>query len=126
MTLSAFEAAVNQRNTKAFVDADPTWLTLITSTEVWHGGSKRMVDGAARTPQPFKIIYQGGDQIVTTSDGTTKKLDFVLVGYHNASVAVGDHWKEGKQTYQITEIEPWNGYEVKAKGITIGGNPSHG
>ena len=126
MTLADFELSVNRDNTEAFIDADPTWLALIPSVEVWAGGSKRFVDQAPRPLQPFKFIYPGGDQTVTTSDGTTKKLDFILVGNYNATVAVGDHWKEGQQVYRIEEVEPFNGYEVKAKGTTIGGNPLHG
>ena len=126
MTLAEFENEINQLNTAAFVDADLTWITLTPSVEVWHGGSKRWAAGSPRTAQKFKVIWPGGDQIVTTGDGTTKKLDFILVGYHNAQVAVGDHWEEGPQRYRVEEIEPWNGYEVKAKGVSIGGTPAHG
>lgn len=123
---AAFELAVNQMNTEAFIDADPSWITLIPATESWAGGSKRFVDGTPRIPQKFKVIWPGGDQTVTTSEGTTKKLDFILVGSPNAQVAVGDHWAEGKQRYRVEEVEPFNGYEVKAKGTSIGGTPSHG
>lgn len=126
MTLAEFENEINQLNTAAFVDADLTWINLVPNEPVWTGGSKRWVAGSPRPPQKFKVIWPGGDQIVTTSEGTTKKLDFILVGYHNAQVAVGDSWGEGPQRYRIEEIEPWNGYEVKAKGISIGGSPSHG
>ena len=123
---AAFELALNQFNTEFFIDADRTWITLIPSVEITNGGSKRWEDGPPRTIQKFKFIYPGGDQIVSTSEGTTKKLDFILVGLHTAEIAVGDHWSEGSQTYRIEEIEPFNGYERKAKGVTIGGNPAHG
>jgi hypothetical protein len=123
---AALELSVNQANTERFIDLDPTWITLIPSVEVWSGGSKRWVDGVPKAIQKFKFIWPGGDQVVTTSDGTTKKLDFVLVGLYNSSISVGDYWKEGTQTYRIEEVEPFNGYQVKAKGIFIGGTPAHG
>lgn len=117
---NAIELALHINGTRDFIDADPTLIVLIPEVLEWTGGSKRVTDGPARSAQKFKVIWPGGDQVVTTSEGTTYKLDFVLVAMPDAQVAVGDHWAEGKRRYRIFEIEPSNGYEVKAKGTMIG------
>jgi hypothetical protein len=118
--VNPIELALHIQGTQDFINSDPSVITLVPTTVTWHGGSKRESDLPARDPQTFKVIWPGGDQIVTTSQGSTYKLDFILVGMPDAQVAVGDHWSEGKRRYRIFEIEPANGYEVKAKGTMIG------
>lgn len=120
------ELAVHQASTRWFINCDPTIIVLRPEVITWHGGSQRIETGPARAAQSFKVIWPGGDQTVPTSDGSTKKLDFILVGKHDATVAVGDSWQEGEERYRIDEVEPFNGYEVKAKGTWIGKVPAHG
>lgn len=124
--MDAIELQLHIQGTQDFIDADPTDIVLTPSTESFVAGSKRMVDGSARPSQRFKVIWPGGDQTVVTSDGSTKKLDFILVGLPSVVVGVGDHWSIGEERYRITEIDPPNEYEVKAKGIWIGRVPSGG
>lgn len=122
-----FELALNRKLTRWFIASDPTILTLIPRvSEDRPGGAKRFMDGTPRDEQIFKVIYPGGDGIVITSDGTTRRFDFILVGDHDAELAIGDHWDEGDQHYVVEYVFPYNDYEVKGGGVTHGSNPDHG
>ena len=122
-----FEVAVNRKLTKWFIDTDPTSLILIPRTKQDRpGGSHRFVDGPAKDPQIVKMIYPGGDGIVVTADGKTRRFDFIIVGQHDADIAIGDHWTEGDQNYVIEYLFPFNDYEVKGGGVTHGSAPDHG
>jgi hypothetical protein len=54
----------------------------------------------------------------------TRRFDFVLVGEHDANVAIGDYWKVGNQEFRIEAVTPYNGWEVKAHGISHGPKPT--
>ena len=122
--LSTVELSIHRKGTQRFIDADPTEITLIPSTEVWSGGSKVYGSESPRQPQNFKIIWSGSqDGVVVKSEGTTRRFDFILVGTYDAEVAIGDHWNVGDQHFQVEWVAPANGYEVKAGGISHGNNP---
>lgn len=127
MGAAEFELAINRRLTDAFIATDPTTLVLIPNITVPRpGGAKRVLAGTPREPQDFKFIYPGGDGIVVTDGGTTRRFDFIVVGSFDAEVDIGDHWDEGTQHYQIDYVYAPNGYEVKAGGVTHGSKPDHG
>lgn len=122
--LSNIELSIHRKGTERFIDADPTEVTLTPTTEVWSGGSKTYGSETPRQPQNFKVIWSGSqDGIVVKSEGTTRRFDFILVGKHDAEVAIGDFWKVGNQHYQVEWVAPANGYEVKAGGTSHGSNP---
>lgn len=98
-------------------------ITLTPSHETFVGGTKTYVQDDPRTPQEFWLIWPAIDSIVVNSMGTTRKLDFILVGDWDAEVDIGDHWDRGSQKYVITWIAPFNGYEVKCGGVSIGEHP---
>lgn len=126
-TLRDYELAVNRKLTKWFIDRDPTSLILIPRVpQDRHGGSHRWVDGTPKNSQIFKIIYSGTDGIVVTSDGKTRRFDFVIVGEYDANIQIGDHWAEGDQQYVIEYLFPFNNYEIKGGGVTHGSKPAHG
>lgn len=123
MTGSTVELAVNRANTKRFIDVDPTEIVLIPRQEIWVAGSKRIGDVAPRIPQTFKIIWGGSSGITQTIEGTTRRFDFILVGEHDAVLAIRDHWLIGLQDNEIDYVFPANGYEVKAGGLSYGSKP---
>lgn len=124
--MNPVELAIHRKGTSQFIAKDSTELVLIPSGEVEINGSKSFVDSTPRIPQLFKFIYPGGNGVSITSDGITHKFDFILVGEYDATVAIGDHWAEGEQFYQIEWVAPYNEYEVKAGGTTHGANADHG
>ena len=126
MGLSATELLIHRLGTKQFIEKDFTTIVLIPSVKTTEYGTDTFTDGTPRLPQNFKMIYPGGDGIIPTGEGTTRRFDFILVGEYNAEVEIGDHWKEGEQFYQVEWVDPYNEYEVKVGGSSHGPDPDHG
>lgn len=123
MTALDTELAINQSNTLAFIAQDPTVITLTPRSDVWVAGSKKRVDQTPRAEQVFKVIWAPTTGIVSMSEGTTRRFDFVLVGAYNSVVAIGDHWLQSTQDNEIDYIFPFNGYEIKCGGSSYGSKP---
>ncbi|ACI12439.1 hypothetical protein PBI_DAMIEN_18 [Mycobacterium phage Damien] len=127
MGASDFELRINRKLTDWFISRDPSEITLQTRIKQNRpGGSHRWMAGPSRLPQSFKIIYPGGDGIVITAEGKTRRFDFIIVGSYDADLAIDDFWVEGDQKYVIEYLFPYNGYEVKGGGVTHGSEPNHG
>lgn len=130
MTASSAKLAINRKATAKFIADDPAAISLIYKIEQSRpGGAKAWIDGSPpRDPQDFKIIWPGGDGIVVTAEGKTRRFDFIIVGKYDAIMAIGDHWTQGEspQTYEIEYLFPYNGYEVKGGGVSHGSAPVHG
>jgi hypothetical protein len=127
MSSAAAKLAINRKATQRFIDDDPSDITLIPIvTENRPGGAKVRVDGTPKASQTFKFIYPGGDGIVVTAEGQTRRFDFILVGAYDADLSIGDHWTEGGQNYVVEYVLPFCDYEQKAGGVTHGAAPNHG
>lgn len=125
------EQEVMRDLTARFIANDPTDIQLTPVQKVPTGdGGYRNVPQVKRRSQQFKIINQGstnGKQ--TGADGTNTSFDFILLGKHDAVIAIGDTWTDAigdGTTWTVTGFLPGNGYEVKAtitaQGVkTIGG-----
>lgn len=125
------EQEVMRDLTARFIANDPTDIQLTPVQKVPTGdGGYRNVPQTKRRSQQFKIINQGstnGKQ--TGADGTNTSFDFILLGKHDAVIAIGDTWTDtigDGTTWTVTGFLPGNGYEVKAtitaQGVkTIGG-----
>lgn len=119
--LNATELQVNKELTHCFIMSDPTVVSLVPRGEVkTDSGGTKMRDHQPREPQQFKMIHQGGSLggKVTAEDGVNRRFDFVLVGEWDAIVEINDYWKnpdDPQEYWQVTGIEPYNGYEVKAE-----------
>lgn len=126
--MNAAELALHRKGTRDFINRDKTVLVLEPTTEVWVAGTKTFAAVAPRPPQDFKVIWPGADSggKVATSESETARYDFVLVGKHDAMVAIGDHWSDGEQINVVEWVQPYNEYEVKAGGVSHGDTPAHG
>jgi hypothetical protein len=125
MALKTVELALHRRGTINFINSDPTVIALTPSSVTWENGTKKYLEQTARDPQTFKVIWSGSqDGILVTAEGTTRRFDFVLVGRHDATVAIGDFWRVGDQYFQIEWVAPYNGYETKAGGVSHGSKPT--
>lgn len=121
----------NRAMTDIFIKTDPESITLIPVAHLVEqpGGGHKKVPGPARPTQTFKMIYPAGDGggTVTTADGSVKRYDFILLGRHDAEVYVGDKWTDGRgNSWVVTGLVPYNGYEVKATCTAYGEDLSHG
>ena len=126
MALSNIELTLHRIGTKQFIDADPTNIILIPQASQAVAGTKKFVEGPPRAEQKFKIIWADDNGIVRKvgNDGGVRKFDFIIVGEHDAVVAINDFWKDGDQKFVIEYVFPSLGYEVKAGGISHGSSPT--
>lgn len=122
--MTAVELAIQRRATELFINADPTPIELNTGGFTFVNGTKTALPGGLRPEQVFKIIWSGSDGIVEEPPNGTRRFDFVLLGKHDATVAIGDFWKVGEQEFRIIFVYPSNGYEVKAGGLSHGPSPT--
>lgn len=127
MGASPSELPFLRAGTQRFIDLDPTTIVLTPRNDVWLAGTKVRGQLPDRDPQVFKVIWTdfGAGFSPTIVGPETRRFDFVLVGAYDAEIAIGDFWKVGDQDNEVTHIYPSNGYEVKAGGVSHGGNP-HG
>lgn len=80
------------------------------------GGHKSYVDGTPRAAQAFKLSLLSADQrpLVTVS-GVERRIDYHLIGAHDAVVEVGDHWTDERGTkYEVMAFTDGHDYETKA------------
>lgn len=113
------EQALMRRLTASFIANDPTDIVLTPNSKIGlPDGGYRWAAGPKRKSQSFKIINQGSSNGKQTgADGTNTSFDFVLLGRHDAVLAIGDTWVDNigdGTTWTITGFLPANGYEVKA------------
>lgn len=109
-----------RRQTKALIDDDPTSVVLIPRVKsTTLAGAPSYVDGLPRAIQRFKLSLLAFDQRPTvTVNGVERRVDYHLIGEHNAVVEVGDHWTDSDGTHYevIGFTEGWD-YQIKAQVI---------
>jgi hypothetical protein len=120
----AVERSIHRKNTKRFIDSDPTVITLTTPVSAVVNGTRVANYSEERNPQTFKIIWQGDDGVVREIPGGTRRFNFILLGEHDAELAIGDFWQVDEQKFVIEYVFPDNGYEVKAGGVSHGPTPT--
>lgn len=126
MAFSTVELAIHRSGTKRFIDSDPTEIVLTPRTSQMVAGTKKFIDGVPRAEQRFKVIWAGDNGIVRIpgQEGGVRRFDFIIVGEHDAIVAINDFWKNGDQEFTIEYVFPSLGYEVKAGGVSHGPSPT--
>jgi hypothetical protein len=107
-----------QRNlTELFIGCDPKTIILIPRVETTTpGGGKSYADGTPRKPQTFKLSLLGNDQRpIATVSGQERRIEYHLIGPHDAEIAVGDYWVEDDGTrFEVMGFTDGYGYERKA------------
>jgi hypothetical protein len=116
----------NRQLTAWFINQDPTIVVFTPHHEEFSGGAKKMVTDPDREAQIVKFIYPGGDGIVITADGTTRRFDFIIVGEFDAEIEMWDSFDRWGNHYVVESIMPYNGYEVKVAGTSHGSAPDYG
>lgn len=117
--LSAAELKAQRANTKAFIAANPSVLTLIPRVRFKSGTGVSYQDQPARPPQTFKLIDQSTSSsptpgLVQTSDGRERLTDYIMLGEPDVEIALWDYWTDANGTWEVAQIFPPNQYEVRA------------
>jgi len=126
MALSTMELRYQREMTNAFIAANPTVLELIPRIRVTDGRGTRWADDAPRFAQQLRIIDQSSSRtpqpgLIQASDGKERLAEFMLLGRHDAVMALWDHWTDAAgQAWELAQIFPWNQYEVRAQVIRRG------
>ena len=118
-----------RRQTKEFIDNDPTVVVLTGKEKVRKpGGGYIFDDGVVRPPQTVKMIWPGGitSGIFKNFDGQDVQYDMIMVAEFGADVKIGDYWIDGDNKYIIEGFAPDNFYELKAAITTYGVCPIGG
>lgn len=119
---SANELKFQRANTKAFIAANSVVVTLIPRVTQTDGAGTRYTDGAPRAPQTFRIVPGTNSSsaapspgVVLTQDGRDRMAEFMMLGEHTVTWAVGDHWTDADgHLWEILQLFPENGYERRA------------
>lgn len=123
MAISAAELAMRKKNTRRFISKDPKTIALIPASATEDAGSIEFADQAPRAAQTFRLIFPQIEGRTKDSDRMNYRAEFIILGEFNATLEINDHWSEGTQDYAIEWVQPFNGYEVKAGGVTHGSDP---
>lgn len=119
---SAGELKYQRANTKAFIDANSVSLVLTPRTKHIDGSGWRFADEAPRAAQTVRLIEQtsGGSSpgpqpgLIQTSDGRERLVDYTLLMEYDGIVELWDYWVDAEGTWEVAQIFPFNGYEVRA------------
>ena len=115
------ELAVHKANTAAFIAANPTSLALIPRSLLRTGTGTKLLPGPPRAAQTVRLIDQSGVRgpfpgSITTADGTTRRVDYQLVGMPDLVIDIHDYWVDGSGIrWEVIELLPDNGYERRAQ-----------
>lgn len=117
------ELAVNRDLTTWFIAASPIWLrvTPVKKQKTGAGGTA-LVNLPERVPQKMRLISMSASQKPKiTDDGIEREIDLTLLGEWDCQLDVGDWWVDGEGLkYEIVEMVPFNGYEVRALVVKSG------
>jgi len=108
---------VQRAMTTAFIEFDPVTIVLIPRVpSTTPGGAQSYVDGTPRAPQVFKLSLLGHDQRpITTVSGEERRIEYHLIGQHDAEIEVGDRWTDADGTrFEVMGFTDGYGYMTKA------------
>lgn len=120
--MAGTEVTIQRLNTIAFIKANPLTIALVphTKAKTANGGFTMLV-GVPREEQIMRLIPQSttAGAPLRATDGVERRWPYVLLGQHDAIMAIGDTFTLDGATYAIEYIWPENGYERRA-GVSVG------
>lgn len=111
------ELALLREQTIWFIAANSIDLVLIPVViQRTASGGYNVINQSPRPPQRMRLISMSADQRPTiTEDGVEREIDLTLLGRWDAQIDIGDWWRDGEGLlYEVIEMVPYNGYEVRA------------
>jgi|SRR5687768_2529468 len=109
------ERDMQRVQTRAFIDANPTTVTLSPRirTTLGNGGFK-WTTGTPRPPQVVRLVPQTQALLVRTADGVERRVEYILLASWDAQIAKWDVFTHDGDKYEVSELNPSNGYEISA------------
>lgn len=78
------------------------------------------MDAEERPEQTVRVIPLTSNASLTlTLEGEEVRVDFILMGEHDADVRVGDHFEARGLEFKIIHIQEKRDYQTKAELITV-------
>lgn len=113
------ELQVQREITAEFIAYNPTEITLIPNVRMTQpGGGWKRIPGDPRPMQIGRLVPLGGigGAVVSTDDaGTARRVDYQLIFPWDAEIEKDDEFSAFGDVCQVVELEPDNGYEVRAQ-----------
>lgn len=125
MVLS-LELKAQRRITAAFIQVNPTQITLSAYRRVNSGTGAKYLKEKDRKQQTFRIIDQSsisGPQpgTVLASDGKQRKIECQLLGEHDVEIGLYDRWTDERGViWEVADLFMDNGYERRAQVVRYG------
>lgn len=135
--ISAIQLAELAFTTQAYIDENPVTIVLTPS----RGAPTKKPSGGHdygtptnRIPQTFRLIElpsPDGLEESKNDGGFVRKYGYQLVGMPTAIVEFGDIWDEVAPDntmihYHVDDVQPFNGWEVRAMVSAFATEPQHG
>jgi hypothetical protein len=131
--LGASGIEINRTLTSWFISQDPVDVVLTPRvTGRTASGATATTDGPPRPAQRVTFVYGGNTGagragIVEAGDGRDRMFSYVMVMEWDAEIEIADHFTDQEgQHWEVEEILPLNGYEIKATMRSYGRSPQYG
>jgi len=113
------DLTTNRRLTRAFIAVRPVQLVLTPyARQRTSSGGFDLVKQPNRVPQTMTIIESSGvgglPRPTATLDGAERRVEFQLLGYHDAIIAVRDRFTHQDKEWEVVEVFYDNEYERRA------------
>ena len=111
---------VLRKQTREFIDENPTSIALTRSTRVSDNAGGFRTTTETLEPQAVRIIEQPATSVESrTVSGEVLKPDFVVIGEHDLDIREGDSWSRTingqKQTFEVMYVRYERSYETWAE-----------
>lgn len=114
-------------STDWFIKQDPTTITIVRRVaSKTDTGATGPVGGTPLAPQEVKLIGSSESGISQGEGGNDRVFEYTIVLRYDGDIAIGDYWKTGSAFWIVYALEPFNGYEVKARARQHSSAPSDG
>jgi hypothetical protein len=119
--MTGSELELQRKNTKAFIDANPTTVVLTPRVRQRRAsGGWSWAPQPPRSPQILRLIPAAVGQLaatdlaISTTGGVERRIDYEVLGEWNSSMFPGDVFTVDGDPYEIISMYPNNGYEIRA------------
>lgn len=119
MALNSTELAVQQANTRMYIEADPITITLNYAALLDTGsGGRRRGPTSTRPPQTVRLVPQGASGNLAERqmlDGQMVQVHYHLVGESDIEIERGDWFFLNGHKHEVVWVTHPGGYETKAE-----------
>lgn len=115
-------------STTWYIGRDATTVVMVPQTRLRApGGGFTLVAGTPRPAQQVKLIGVSQDGISPGEGGTDRQFEYTIVAEWDAQITLNDRFEDSRgNPFYVYAIEPFNGYEVKARARAYGKNVTDG